>query len=215
MYSSLLSCRVLWLAGLLWLAAGHHALSAQERPADPAAEAEVATAPVVIDGVELFRVRGVSSYPAAARAGLIQNQIVRVADDRSVALDSLRTVEGGSATRIVAGGVVIMALLDADAQPEQVGRAELAILHLRRIQRAITSYRDARTAAALRGGFGRSLVATLLVMLALIALRMFWRWVDLTIRARLQPGLQAVEAKSYALLRAAHLWAALHNAILA
>jgi small-conductance mechanosensitive channel len=216
MHSSLRSGRVLCLACLLWLSAGsHRAAMAQERSGDQPAEAEVATAPVVIDGVELFRVRGVSSYPAPARARLIQSQIARVAADRSVAPEALRTVEINTATRIMAGNEAIMVLLDADAQLEQVARSELAVAHLRRIQQAIASYRDARTSAALRRGLGRSLVATLLVLLALIALRMFWRWLDRTIRARLQPGLQAVEAKSYALLRAAHLWAALHNAILA
>ncbi len=55
-------------------------------------DAALATAPVTLDGVELFRVRGVSSYPAETRAQAIGERIAAAAADRSIALDSLRTV---------------------------------------------------------------------------------------------------------------------------
>ncbi|HUL14136.1 MAG TPA: hypothetical protein VLU73_18445, partial [Methylococcaceae bacterium] len=42
-------------------------------PRAAVAEAEIATAPVEIDGSVLFRVRGVSAYPAEKRAGAIKD----------------------------------------------------------------------------------------------------------------------------------------------
>ena len=48
-----------------------------------AADVDVPTASVVVDGVALFSVRGVSALPAAARARLIRDRIEAAAVDRS------------------------------------------------------------------------------------------------------------------------------------
>ena len=71
--------------------------------AGPADGDEVATAPVEIDGVVLFRVRGVSSYPAAARAQLIRERIEAFASDSTVSVDALQVVERGGLLAIAAG----------------------------------------------------------------------------------------------------------------
>ena len=42
-----------------------------QAPGGAAAQDEIVTAPVEVDGNLLFRVRGVTSFPAAVRAGLI------------------------------------------------------------------------------------------------------------------------------------------------
>ena len=79
-----------------------------------------------LDGVTLFRVRGVSSLPADVRASAIQDRLIAVARNSSVPTDSLRAVESNGMMRILGGNVAIMAVVDADASMEQVGRAELA-----------------------------------------------------------------------------------------
>ena len=97
-----------------------------QAPADSGSEAEVVTAPVELDGVELFRVRGVSSLPAAERAQLIHDRLIDVAADRTIPLESLRVVEGDGVSRIQAGDRLIAAVVNTDASMEQVGRTELA-----------------------------------------------------------------------------------------
>ena len=45
-----------------------------------------ATAPVVVDGVTLFRVRGLSAYPADERASVIADRVRAAAADQGVAI---------------------------------------------------------------------------------------------------------------------------------
>ena len=65
-----------------------------QAPAPASVEHEVATAPVEIDGRVLFRLRGVSSFPAAERARLVTDRIVAAAADPAASVDGLRVVEG-------------------------------------------------------------------------------------------------------------------------
>src|SRR5262249_50762468 len=110
---------------------------------------EVATAPVEIDGVELFRLRGTSSYPAEVRAAAVRDRVIAAANDPSVTPDSLRLVENNGLLSIAAGDRPIVTIVDADAALEQVGRTELANAHLIQLRQAIVNYRAARTPAAL------------------------------------------------------------------
>ena len=48
---------------------------------EPAEEAEIATAPVTLDGAVLFRVTRVSSFPAEARARRIEERLTAAAAD--------------------------------------------------------------------------------------------------------------------------------------
>ena len=78
-------------------------------PARVSVEDSIATAPVEIDGAELFRLRGVSSYPAEVRARSVRDRIVAAAADPAVSIDSLRVVETGSVVEIAAGDQPLLA----------------------------------------------------------------------------------------------------------
>src|SRR5262245_16546703 len=142
-----------------------------------ASEAEIPTAPVEFDGTELLRVRGVSSLPAAERARLIGGRLENVAADKNIPVDSLHVVEAGGSSRIVAGNRTVMTIIDADAALEQVERTNLASIHLARMQQAITEYRAARSAQALRRDAANSFVATVILALSILVLVRFWRLV--------------------------------------
>src|SRR3954462_9857081 len=87
---------------ILLAAAGRAApVYAQTKPDGP--DVDVPTAPGVLDGVELFRARGVSSFPAATRASAIENRILEAARDRNLDLTSLRVHETPGAQRLMAG----------------------------------------------------------------------------------------------------------------
>src|SRR5262249_14391670 len=122
-------------------------------------EAGPVTAPVMLDGDVLFRVRGVTALPAEERAHLIAERIRAVAADPRVAPDSLRLVETEDRSDIMAGDHRLATVVDADAEAEDVGRRTLAATNLQRIQEAIETYRRDRHPDMLRWAAVRSAVA--------------------------------------------------------
>jgi small-conductance mechanosensitive channel len=182
--------------------------------APPAAVDDIDTAPVVIDGAVLFNVRGVSSFPAEARARGIQERIVAIAGDRAISPDSVRIVESQGATRILAGDRPIMQVAEADANLEQLSVPELAAVHQRRIQQAIADYRAARTGGALRSATLTTVVATLLLLAAYVALQWLSRMFDRLLIRRLQARVQSVEIKTLEVMRADQIWGAVRSGVL-
>jgi small-conductance mechanosensitive channel len=187
-------------------------LGAQAPPA-PAAEAEIPTAAVVFDGTELFRVRGVSSLPAEARARLITERLAAVAAEPAIAADSLRAVDGDGVTRIVAGDAALLTIIDADASLEQIERTQLAAVHLLRLRQAIAGYREARSAAALRRSALNALMATLVFALAIVGVGWSRRAIDRFLTRRLHARIHTVGIQSFELMRAERIWGVLTNGI--
>ncbi|HEY6359618.1 MAG TPA: mechanosensitive ion channel domain-containing protein [Vicinamibacterales bacterium] len=186
-----------------------------QTPAGAPVETEIATAPVEFDGAVLFRVRGVSSLPAEMRAGLIRDRLTAIAADTTIAIDSLRAVEGDGVTRIVAGATTLMGIVDADASVEQVQRAELAAVHLARLRQAIADYRGARSTGALQRGAVNALLATLALALGIVLVRWIGRWTDRFLTHRLQARIHTVGIQSFELMRAERIWGALRSGLLA
>ncbi len=116
----------------------------QPPPSNEAPSAEVKTAPVKLDGAVLFRVRGVSAYPAEQRAQLIADRIKAVAKDSKFDPQNLTLEEKQYSTQIMAGKLAVVAVFDADARLEEVERQNLARADMLRIQQAIESYRQER-----------------------------------------------------------------------
>ena len=187
-------------SSLFLIALSASAARAQDT-ADPA-EPEVVTAPVEIDGVVLFRVRGVSSFPAGARARLIQERIVAAAADPAVILDSLRVVERDGMTQVAAGDRTLATFVEADARLEQVRTIELAKVHLSRIREAIAAYREARSGPALRRSLGKALLGTCAFVAAVFLMLWAWRRADQILRRRLEPHIHTIGYQSFTLLRA-------------
>src|SRR5262245_28973010 len=106
-------------------------------------------APVVVDGITLFSVRGVSAFPAERRAEEISKQIMAAAANRAVSKNSLRLLETPNTTVILAGNQRIMAVAHADAAQEEVNRTLLAQAFLSRISDAFDAYRRDREPAFL------------------------------------------------------------------
>ena len=69
------------------------AIRSAERRAAAESAVEQPTAPVVVDGVTLFRVRGVSSSPPERRAAEIAKRITDVASNRAIPVDSLKVLD--------------------------------------------------------------------------------------------------------------------------
>ncbi|MFF7056777.1 mechanosensitive ion channel family protein [Achromobacter spanius] len=210
--------QVFILAALLLLSmtAPLRAATDDVRPdASSSQELTLETAPVEIDGQVLFKVRGLSSFPAEKRAEAIRERIKSVAAEGSFPSGDLRVeiVENGTVIR--AGGNALMIVSDADAQLEQTTRENLAALHLLRIQRAIDDFRQARKPDALLKAGLYSAGATVLLALGIAILLALNRWLDKGVSKLLKSRVRSVDIQSFEVLRLDTIWKAMHALVLA
>jgi small-conductance mechanosensitive channel len=183
----------------------------QTRGAD--SETELPSAPVVIDGSVLFRVRGTSSFPADKRAAGIASRIRALAADRAVSADAVRPVEIEIGSAIVADGHRVMVVFDADAQYESLDRKALAEAILRAIRAAVTDYRQARSRAALIRTAVRSGVATVVLAALVVLVIRLSRWAQTALEATYRQRVQSVGIQAFQIVRAEQIWASLRRAL--
>jgi small-conductance mechanosensitive channel len=167
----------------------------------------------MVDGVTLFRVRGVSSYPAERRAAEIAKRIVDVAGDRAIPVDSLKLQDTPTATLVVAGSRRLFGVLDADAEIEGLSRQILAQAYMSRVAEAMTAYRRDREPSALWNDLGRAAVATLALLLLIALDRVTLRRVRAVVQARYRSKVQDVQFRSIEIMRGEHLWNMVQRAV--
>jgi len=190
--------------------------SAEGRPPDALlsdGDTRVESAPVVVDGAVLFRVRGFSSFPAGERAAGVAERIRRLAGDAAFDAASLRIVETELDSRVVAGAERILLVSDEDAELEGARRERVAEARLELIRRAIREYRAARSREALLGSLWRGGAATLLALLLSLAVARGARWTGRRFERRYRERIQSVTIQSFELLRAERLWHFLRSAL--
>jgi small-conductance mechanosensitive channel len=193
-------------------------VEAQAQPQQPQPQAESAadtieentpTAPVELDGHVLFRVRGVSSFPAERRAEAIRERIAAAAANPSISVSDFRTVLQEGQVRIVAGEALIMAVVPADARLERASADMLALTHLTRVREAVTLYRAARSPAALWAAARDSLIATLLLLVAIWASVKAAARMNRLLTERMQARIHSIGIQSFELMRAERIVAGL------
>ena len=172
------------------------------------------TSSVTIDGTVLFPVRGMQAYPAEERAGRIGRLIEKTARDHSVRVEEITTVETDPTTDIVAGGTVIMSVLDSDARPGGMTRQELAKICARKIRDAVERYRQDRTPRAIGLGILWSAIATIVLLVSLLLLRAFFRRVrEGVIETKLAARIGPIRIQSFVIVRAEQIKALLAGAM--
>jgi small-conductance mechanosensitive channel len=170
-------------------------------------------APVTIDGVELFRVRGAPAFPAERRAAEIAAAIRAFASDRRIPVDSLRTNDTPLGTWIVAGSRRLFAIVDADAELAGLSRPVLAEVTRRRVAEAVVAYRHDRESGYLWRHLAYALAATAgfvaLISLGRRALRRIRDFADRRYRSRLRD----VQIQSVEIVRGEQLWRVVHRGL--
>ncbi|MGZ8216828.1 mechanosensitive ion channel family protein [Methylomagnum sp.] len=204
--------RSLKLLLALLLANAPHAAAARTE-SSPATLADIPLANVEIDGRVLFRVRGVSAFPAGARAESIENEIVALAQTPDFDPGQLRIQEGEYRTDILAGDRSVMTLYDADGTLEQAPRQKLADAKLERLRVAIADYRRDRSPEYLRRAAEQSLAAGLAVAAALWLLLRLNRGLGVWMDRRLKQHIQSVGIQSFEFLRAERIFGALRASL--
>jgi len=179
-----------------------------------ASDRQLVTAPVVIDGRVLFRVRGVTAFPAVERAATIAQRIRAVAEDRAIPPSALHLVANDHWIEIVGGENSIMGVFDADAAAEAPGlsRQALAQIYLKKISSALQQYRAEREPAQLARNAFRIAGWTLLLLLVELAMLGSLRWLTVRIGHSYDSAIERIETGTFRLIRAASIWVAMRFA---
>ena len=167
---------------------------------------EFMVAPVIVDGETLFRVRGISSYPAAVRADNIRDRIIAIARNPAVAPDSGRLEKREDEVALLYGDEEVFALLDVDAELEKVRLDIVAGRARERVSAAIREYRDDRSPETLRRNTAILLGITLAVGLLLWAIVWLFRWLIRVVERRMKRQIEQLEQASHRILDARQIW---------
>lgn len=157
------------LALCLW---GMSLAQAQQAPEDvptteETAENLVFSAPVIVDGEELFLVRGSSALPANERAENVSTRIISVAESSESSVVAIEIRDSDLGKTILANGKMITVTTEADSEMEQMDMDVLSALHGEAIEQAILLYRANRSDDARVGSVLEALVWT--AVFALVA----------------------------------------------
>lgn len=196
---------------LLFTAPGLHAQSQTVQPS-VAGVSPMTSAPVTVDGVPLFQVRGISAFPADRRAGMIADRIrAFAATDASVTELQLREVDLGTA--ILAGERSILTVVSADAAPEGVTRQQLATVYRDRIAEAVEAYRAERSTPELIRDVVYSAIATVLLVAAILAIRWLFRREMAALETRYRKRIASLEVHGFPIVTAEQVWAIARGSI--
>ncbi len=194
---------------LIFILAGRFSTAQENSEADiDISESKQNLAPVKVDGMTLFFVRGVSAFPAEVRASTISKRIQKAAADQSIVPDSVKIIPTDNALRIFAGKEFIMSVYDADAETEGVGRSILAQIIKQKITNTIVTYRHDRSRAVILNHVWRALAATALLVLVLIVLLWLIRKSNRMLQARIKTKIDTMETKTFKLIKSNQLWKA-------
>jgi small-conductance mechanosensitive channel len=161
----------------------------------------------------LFRVRGVSAFPAEQRAQAVLERIRNAAADPAVPAETMQVTESEGRSTVMAGDRVMIVVTDADASLEGVDRPTLAQVFRDRIGQAIGTYRHERSPSVLLRALLYSLAATLAFALVLFVLIRACRRLQDAAERVFQSKIQASRSRSLQLLPSDRLWASMSAAL--
>jgi small-conductance mechanosensitive channel len=170
-------------------------------------------APVLLDGVTLFIVRGTSAFPAEKRAKLVAERIVALADDPEFDQKALRLEVQPEATMVMGGSKLVVMITDADAALEGIDRNTYARAVLPRIGEAIESWRQDREPSTLRTNALFALGATLTLILALWGLVTLSRYLRKLIESRVRQRIRDLQVREFRIVRAQQVLVLLNRGV--
>jgi small-conductance mechanosensitive channel len=165
-------------------------------------------AQVEVNGEALFKVRGVTAFPAAKRAEAIAGRIEALADDRGFDPASLETEEKADHTLIKAAGKVVVAIYDEDARLESISRSVLVEVYLEKIRRVIQEYRNDRKPKVIIRAVAYAAAATLVLFSLTYGIIVLFRRLNGQLELHFRKRVEELEVKSLRIVRAQQLWAA-------
>jgi len=186
---------------------------AAEQADDVDAQTAPESAAVTIDGVELFRVAGSASFPAAERARHASARIVAAADDPRIAPGAITTQPHEQRIDVVADQRHLISVIGADAAIEGISLSDAALVRGMHIRDALVRYRAERSPERL---VQSAVIAGAATALAALALWLTWRGfrrARLGLDQRYRKRVHSLSIQSYEVVRAESIWKALDGAL--
>jgi len=177
-----------------------------EKPDSLLSGNEPATAPVFIDGRLVLKVRGISAYPASERAKNIRKRIIDTARDKSFPVEELTIVWDEEMSSILAGDTRLVAILDVDAEIEQLDRKLYAEVVKGKIAQVITNYRTDRSLKVVLERSAYALGLTAIFVLIFWGLVRVFRSLNSWAIRHVHKSVQDLASKSHHLIQAEQLW---------
>jgi small-conductance mechanosensitive channel len=178
-----------------------------EQQAPPPDPTGVTVAPVIVDGNKLFRVRGMSSYPATRRAAEIRQRIIALANDKSFSTAQLTvTNEETNRSIVMAGSQELFNVFDEDAVLENSKRDVLATIYRNIVADAITAYRADRSTERLVNNSLLAVAATALFAVLLWASSRLLKWLVEWAERNVHRVGRDLASKTFHLFHASQLW---------
>ncbi len=177
----------------------------------PDSVAEFSEAPVIIDGHELFLVRGIPSYPAEDRAKTIKERIENVANDYSIRPEKVDIVHSEIRDDIFISGKFIMSVFDVDAQLVGIEREVLSAVIKRNLTKAIYNYRHERTSETIINRALYAAGATLIIIFILLLIHWGIKKTHTLLERKLKAKIESLESKSFNLIRSNQLWLTIYS----
>lgn len=196
------------MAMLALLPALAGASETQSGAAHPPEGLPVDAANVVVNGEVLFKVRGVTAFPAQKRAQLITQRIEKLADDGGFDPASLAIAEEADRSVIRAGNTVVVAIYDEDAHLEGLGRHLLVNLYAEQIRKIIQNYRNDRKPEVILRTVLYAATATAVLFALVYGIVLLFRGVNTWLERRFRRRIEALEMKSLRIVNAHQLWSA-------
>jgi small-conductance mechanosensitive channel len=189
------------------------ALAAEPASDDVDAQAAPESAPVIVDGVVLFRVAGSASFSAADRAARARARIIAAADDSHVPANAIKTEQRESRVDVVAGSRHLVGVIGADAAIEGVSVADAALVRAMRIRDTVIRYRAERTPERLVQSAVVAGAATAVAALALWFTWVGFRRMRLKLDQRYRTRVHSLSIQSFEVVRAESIWRGLDGAL--
>jgi small-conductance mechanosensitive channel len=180
-----------------------------EATPDVDVQAPPESAPVVIDGLELFRVAGSASFPAARRAQDVRVRILVVADDPRIPPSAVKMQPREGRVDILAANRHLVAVVGADAALEGVSLSDAALVRTVRIRDTVARYRLDRSPERIaEAALAAALALAIACLTLFVALRGF-RYAFRALERRYRSRLQSLTIQSFEVVRAESIWRAL------
>jgi small-conductance mechanosensitive channel len=170
-------------------------------------------ATVSMDGEVLFRVHGVTAYPADRRAQNIMARMLAIAEDPLIQPHAIHIEEAEDRSTILAGDRFVMSVFDGDAKLEGVSRQILAESIRLRVTEAVVSFRHERSSRVLLTDTAYAGAATVVFMGFVLLLQRGFRWFEGAADRRFKARIEGLEAQSFQLLQARRIRTLLHKVV--
>ncbi len=190
-----------------------HAAVGAEEPRLVDAQPVLDSAPVIVDGVELFRVSGSASFPAVERARNVSARIVAVSRGSGTVPSTVNMQPRQGRIDILAGNRHLVAVVTADASLEGASLSDAALVRALRIREAITRYRaDRRPDRLAQAVLASTTAAATAALLLLIVMRGF-RYTFDALERRYHSRVHSLTIQSFEVVRAESIWRALNGVL--